>query len=685
MLLERRLNAARDRLFKGRSSELALFRSALVGDPTGSGPTAPFAVLYVYGPGGIGKSALLRRFAEEARASGRRVVQIDARVLDASPAAFESAVGDLTPDPATGGRGAVVLVDTFERLRRLETWLRERYLPRLPTGVLVVLASRHTPEAGWCADPGWAEALRVMPLRNLSPDDATALLDARGVPARLHRQLLAFTGGHPLALNLAAELAAQDDGDMLSWTPTQNVVERLLPRLVGDVPSPSHRYALEVCAHVRTTTEELLRAVGVDDPAAMFEWLRGLPFVESGRHGLYPHDVVREALDADLRWRDPQGYELMHRRIRAHLVARAKAARGQAVLPAMGALNYLRRYGRIPFPFQDSGREDEMFEDHPRPGDIPAMLALAARTKWAPLRPALEFWLERRIDAFTVLRRVGADEPVAFLLWLTLDTPDETENAVDPVVAAAWAHCRATGGLRPGERLNVGHFLVYGSEYRPPSPVQDLFQQRLMANAVAAERVALTYVVTAVPEFWQPLMRYFDHELAVTAPVDGIGYGLFAHDWRTIPLAEWLDRMESWELFGGHGRAATPAPELAVLSRPEFDTAVRQALRHWRDRTALADNPLTRSRVVRHGGDGDAVKLLRDLLVEAVDTLSDDPRTAKLHRALTTTYFHRVPTQEAAAERLSLPYSTYRRHLHQGVTRVCDLLWHREMHGLPAS
>ena len=40
-----------------------------------------------------------------------------------------------------------------------------------------------------------------------------------------------------------------------------------------------------------------------------------------------------------------------------------------------------------------------------------------------------------------------------------------------------------------------------------------------------------------------------------------------------------------------------------------------------------------------------------------------------------------MPTQEAAAERLGLPFTTYRRHLGAGIERVCEELWHRELYG----
>lgn len=45
------------------------------------------------------------------------------------------------------------------------------------------------------------------------------------------------------------------------------------------------------------------------------------------------------------------------------------------------------------------------------------------------------------------------------------------------------------------------------------------------------------------------------------------------------------------------------------------------------------------------------------------------------------TYRRGAPTQEAAAERLDLPFTTYRRHLLAGIERVAEDLWHRELYG----
>jgi hypothetical protein len=99
-----------------------------------------------------------------------------------------------------------------------------------------------------------------------------------------------------------------------------------------------------------------------------------------------------------------------------------------------------------------------------------------------------------------------------------------------------------------------------------------------------------------------------------------------------------------------------------VLSRTQFDAAVRDALRAYNRVDELAANPLLRSRVVAGTGSEPTVEALRKTLVETIETLREDSRHGKLHRAVSTTFLHGVPTQQAAADKLALPFSTYRRH-----------------------
>jgi DNA-directed RNA polymerase specialized sigma24 family protein len=78
--------------------------------------------------------------------------------------------------------------------------------------------------------------------------------------------------------------------------------------------------------------------------------------------------------------------------------------------------------------------------------------------------------------------------------------------------------------------------------------------------------------------------------------------------------------------------------------------------------------------------DPDAVALA-EVLRTAVAALGHHPRDEKLKRAVERTYLRPAPNQEAAAEVLGLPFSTYRRHLTEGVARLVARLWEQEIYG----
>ncbi|MBK8048221.1 MAG: ATP-binding protein [Anaerolineales bacterium] len=77
-----RLSAARRRHFVGRAAERDLFRTAL------HAPDLPFLLLYVSGPGGVGKSALVREFEAIARETGVPAYYLDGRNAEPTPDGF---------------------------------------------------------------------------------------------------------------------------------------------------------------------------------------------------------------------------------------------------------------------------------------------------------------------------------------------------------------------------------------------------------------------------------------------------------------------------------------------------------------------------------------------------------------------------------------------------------------------
>lgn len=134
--------------------------------------------------------------------------------------------------------------------------------------------------------------------------------------------------------------------------------------------------------------------------------------------------------------------------------------------------------------------------------------------------------------------------------------------------------------------------------------------------------------------------------------------------------------------YGTSGPAAMPAnaqssPSLAALPFPDFVTALKGGLREFSRPDLLAGNPLLHSRLLSKTGHADPAEL-RALLTETVDELFASPRDEKFRRVIELTYFRPAPKQEAAADRLSLAFGTYRRHLTTAVGRLARSLWNRE-------
>ena len=109
---------------------------------------------------------------------------------------------------------------------------------------------------------------------------------------------------------------------------------------------------------------------------------------------------------------------------------------------------------------------------------------------------------------------------------------------------------------------------------------------------------------------------------------------------------------------------------------------MRDALVEFGDARPLSDSVLVRSRVVRgeiqRTGD-EARAVIEPLLRDAAEALHKTPRGARQARVIEQTYFGGRITQEEAAERLDLPFSTYRRYLAAGTSAISELLWIREL------
>jgi hypothetical protein len=658
----------------------------------------PFGVLYAYGPGGIGKTSLLGQFAACCTQVGVSVALLDARAVEPQPEAFLGALQramDLedSPLPLLGqaARRHVIIVDTYELLTPLDAWLREEFLPQLSQEVLVVLASRQPPAPAWRIDPGWQDLVRPLPLRNLRPDEGRTYLSLRAIPSDQQEAVLDFTHGHPLALSLVAEVFAQRPGFVFRAEETPDMVKMLLEQLVQKVPGPAHRAALETCALVRLTTESLLAEVlGVDDAHELFEWLRGLSFIESGPLGIFPHDLVRDALGVDLRWRNPEWFGELHRRARHYYASRLGQTRGVEQQRVLFDYVFLHRDNPLMRPYLEWQETGTTMPDSLRSDDLPALRALVQSHEGPESAGWLDFWLERQPEGMVVYRD-SEGEPSGFMMRVALERADPADRLADSATALAWRYLERRAALRPGEQASYFRFWMARDGYQSVSAIQSLIFGRAAQHYLTTPRLAFSFFTAAAPDFWAPMFNHVDLPLLAEAEfvVDGHRYGVFVHDWRVTPPMTWLDVLAEREMEMAVPAPPAPAVPLVVLSRPDFEQAVRDALRALGQPAVLANNPLLRSRLIvdqlgNAAGQPERTVALRQTLRDAIQELGSTPRQAKLQRALHHTYVQPAATQDQAAELLDLPFSTYRRHLSSGVTAVTELLWQREVRGVGA-
>lgn len=687
--LARRLSAERHRRFVGRFSERDLFRSALAANEP------PFSVLYVFGPGGVGKTTLLREFTNICEDVGIPSSYVDARNVEPSSDAFlgalSSAMGPAMRDGSPGSIEAqserrVVLIDTYETLTPLNAWMSEVFLPQLPENVLLVLASRDPLGTSWRTDPGWQRLIHPVQLQNLSLEESQAYLDQREVPSEQHQDILEFTHGHPLALSLVADVFVQRSGVHFRPAETPDVIKTLLEQFVQQVPGPAHRTALESCALVRYTTETLLgHMVTIPDVHELFEWLRGLTFIESGPLGLFPHDVAREALVADLRWRNPDWYAELHHRARNYYAARLKQTHGQEQQRVLFDYIFLHRDNAMIKPFLEWQETGSAMPEPLRESDRPALEAMVEEHEGPESARIAAHWFERQPEGVVIYRDIE-QRPAGFVMKVAVHEASDKDKKTDPAAETAWRYLERHAPLRPGEKSTLFRFWMARDTYQAVSAMQSLLFGNVAQHYLTAPGLAFTFFPTADPDFWAPMFAYVDLMRLPEADfeVGGRRYGVYAHDWRATPPMAWLDLLAEREIAAEPLSVAPPeSKSLVVLSESGFALAVKDALRNFHRPDKLRTNPLLRSRVVveRAGAGADdsaGIAALRDLLEEAAGSLQASPREAKCYRALYRTYLNPAPNQERAAELLGLPFSTYRRHLKGGVTRVAEILWQRD-------
>jgi hypothetical protein len=630
--------------FVGREQELEFFDRLWVDEP-------PASVVLVHGPGGIGKSTLLRAVARRAEKAGWTPVFIEGRDMPPVADALANALA-----PARNAERPLVVFDTWERMTALGGYLRRELLPTLPAQAVVLIAGRRPPEPAWF-EGGWEALAAEVELGPLSECESHELLNAHGATdTQRAGSIVPWTGGSPLALTLAA--AAMRDP---TWTPQLGLerpetVKALIRQLAEAEMTGGNVGALGVAAIARVTTVDLLREVlPRTDANEAYAWLSQRTFAEPLGEGVTLHELVRKALRADLKQRHPEWERELRRRVADYFWSRASG--GDLLLSI--DLAHLVENPLIRWGYSWEGAIDHRIDDA-RPGDVDLIAKhLAGRLDDGWFAFTRRFFDETP-DRVAVARD-GDDQLCGFQASVTPHTAPPWASE-DPLLGPWLEHARRvspegnavlwhdsidfTGKPHLRVQAMLGMAGILRSELDNPRYAYMPISSRM----VAAQQFAEACGAKRVPELDVPVGGHvLECWLLDYGPGGLLG---FQRDW-------------VYQEIG-----VKPPAFHEIPGDADYAEAVRDALRDFRVPHNLATNPLAT------GSSPEArAESVRALIRDAAEqSFGDTPNERLLHDILIRGYIDPAPSHEQAADELCVSRSTYFRRLKAAAERVAEHL-----------
>ncbi|MEA2575168.1 MAG: hypothetical protein QOH93_2466 [Chloroflexia bacterium] len=229
----------------------------------------------------------------------------------------------------------VLMIDHYEAIGDFDSWVRDELFANLEEYGIVVIAGWHRLEG-----KAWREHVNLMRQIELTPlsiEEAREYLRKSGLKdEQIIEEVVAYAGGHPLALSMVAELAEHVQlkvGDLEHIPERHNIVRELIDRITKNV-AQNLRAALESCAILRLVTEGAIAwmlELSKEDAQKTFEELSRFGFVKvrGDDLGIALHDAVWSAMNDEQRWRNPERFCALNLRAANYFEVRLNKVVGQ--------------------------------------------------------------------------------------------------------------------------------------------------------------------------------------------------------------------------------------------------------------------------------------------------------------------------------------------------------------------
>lgn len=677
------LQQQRKKNFVGRTKELEFFSNLVAGEKPA------YHLVYIHGPGGQGKTTLLKQFADQCALSAVPCLQLDCRNIEARPESFKNSFEEASPftgqpvtEAITAHQGNVVLLlDTYEKLKPLDDWLRLEFLPDLPENVITVIGSRQPLSTNWKTDPGWHSITRVFLLQELNREESEYLLKRRNIPEERIGRLVEYAHGNPLALSIVADMFDQRGHSSFDPLDSPDIMKTLLEQFVQEVPSPAHKAALELCSLVNITTEKMIEEVIGPQPAhELFNWLTSLTFIEKSPSGIYPHDIARDAIATELHWRNPDWYRHLHLQVQQYYIARLFKRTGEQQRRLLSGLIFLHRMNPAVKPFFEFQETGSNWMDSAKEEDKKELLQMVRKFEGVEAAAVFEKWIDHEAAEISVFRD-AAKTPAGFMLRISLE--QITTATHDKVINEVLSY-KTTLKLEEGQLMMVFRNWMGRENYQNVSGVQSAVFLAIV-QCYFTPGLAVSLLHCAYPDFWSQVLSYADlHRVKeLDYEINNVPYGWYMHDWRQRPPLAWLDLLGKREINEEVTDDQMISAGELQISEAGFLEATGEALKYMANPKKLTGNPLLRCRFVtlHTSSDHSDINLaltLADKLTNAVASLEQSPKDETLHRVLYRTFINPVGSQEQTADFLYMSFSTYRRTLKKAIERIADMLWVEE-------